>query len=96
MKKQKSNFAQALFGDKSNKKVQRIFPLAIRIILLLGIVFLSVYTFTIIQDSDGFVDNVSTNSALNMFDNDINKSNELANSHYDNLYEIENKLQNVI
>lgn len=78
-------------NKKSNAK--GLLSHAGKAVLCLGIVFLSVYMFTILSGSAAFFTESAIKSAKGYFEEDAKRASELAEVHYSNLYEIAEKLQ---
>ena len=74
-------------------KVKRLLSDSGRAALALMTVFLVVYFITVVSGSSAFVGDSAQKSALSYFEEDINRAETLVNAHYDNLYEIVEKVR---
>ena len=71
-------------------KIVKMIP---RAILLITIVFLTVYLISTVIFSDEFFSDSAKRNSLLHFDEDMNIANDLADQHYSNLYEIAHRLE---
>ncbi len=65
-----------------------------RVAFIVAIMFLISYLVTILTESKTFFRDASARTALVQFDEKVDKVNELAQVHYDNLYAVADDLQN--
>ncbi len=81
-------------SETENKKsiLKKLAPIAGRIAFLLAIMFLIVYMITVLTSSGDFYKGSAERSALLNFEKELQKAEELADVHYQNLYEITEKL----
>ena len=79
---------------EKNKKSTLITKVGIATLLLM-LVFLVVYMITVVMGSSSFFRESAEKNALLCFEEDIERAQALAGAHFDNLYEIANKVKHV-
>ncbi len=76
-----------------NSIFKKVMPIAMRIAVLVAVMFLLSYVGTILTETQNFFRETAGSTALTKFDKSLEKANELADKQYENLYEIAEKLQ---
>ena len=79
---------------EKNKKSTLITKVGIATLLLM-LVFLVVYMITVVMGSSSFFRESAEKNALLCFEEDIERAQALAGAHFDNLYEIANKVKDL-
>ncbi len=82
-------------NEKKEKKItfKKILPIMGRIAFLIAILFLIVYLTTILSESKVFYKESAERNAIVKLEDDINAAEDLAEQHYENLYEVAAKLE---
>ena len=78
---------------EKNSKIKKLLSNFYIAALIIAIVVLLVYLITVLFSSREYFSDSAEQNAMSSFGTDINKVNDLADEHYENLYDLADKLQ---